>query len=260
MQPTISLDSGAVCHDGQCDGFSEITCGREGEAFALPSLGGDTRAMVFTPDRRHAASAVTLEEIELTVPGCSQIRPNVLDCHSEPEYQYCRTLLQDGYVLGCRAVIAIDTVLGDLQEAPTSDYELSLRPRASITAEQGSRGAGWVRGETRYSVEFTQLASTMGDGECLQRDRYEFYHTGPDGGSGELFAAEACDELIEGQFAPYDDDLLAAYDLCEGRRAWGDRIEMTSAVVVAAIYHDSAAENGTTGLASPYITIEAPVL
>jgi hypothetical protein len=259
--PTISFDTGAVCRDGQCDGFSEITCGREGEAFSLPSLGGDTRATVFTPDRRHAASAVTREEVKLTVPGCSQIRPSVLDCHSEPEYQYCRTLLQDGYVLGCRVAIAIDSVLGDSQEAPTSDYELSLRPRASITVEHGSRGEGQVRGEIRYSVEFTQLPTAIGDGECQQRDRYEFYQTGPDGGSSEIFAAEDCADPMEGRFSPHDDDLLLAYDLCEGRRAWGDSIEMTSDVIVAAIFHSSAAANGSTetGLVSPYITVEAPV-
>ena len=266
LQPTIRVDNSDVCHGDQCDGFSEITCGREGRAFTMPSLGGDTRGTVFTPDRRQTAPAVTREEVQLVVPGCSQFEPGVLLCQSEPEYQYCRTLLQDGYVLGCRAALALDDVIGDLREVTSDDYDLSLRARASVIVEQGSRGEGRIRGETAYSIIFALPEYPDGTESCLQRDRYEYHQTGPNGGTAEIFDADDCSEPVEGHFAPHEDDLLHAYDLCEGRRAWGARLETTTDLVVAAIFHFAAAtassakaDVAASRSVAPYLAIGAPV-
>jgi hypothetical protein len=266
LQPTIRVDNRDVCHGDQCDGFSEITCGREGRTFSMPSLGGDTRGIVFTPDQRHAAAAVTREEVQLVVPGCSQIEPGLLACQTEPDYQYCRTLLQDGYVLGCRAALAIDDVIGDLREADSSDYELTLRARASVTVKQGSRGEGRIRGKTEYSALFALSEYPDGAENCLRRDRYHYHQSGPNGGKSETFAAEDCDEPVEGSFEPNEDDLLHAYDLCEGRRAWGNRLEGTTDLIVAAKFHFAAATASSTRTdlnasrsAASYLAIGAPL-
>lgn len=265
FQPTISLDSRAICDNGNCDGFLEITCGRETQSFSVPSLGGETRGTVFTPDRRHAAVAVTREEIQHVVPGCSQFEPGELLCQSAPEYQHCRTLMQDGYVLGCRAILALDGITADLREAGTGDYHLSLKARASITVEKGNRGEGRVRGETQYTVAFALPKSPEGTPYCLQRHGYEYHQTGPDGGSSEISTAEECDEPLKGRFEPHDDDILYAYNLCEGRRAWGSSLEATTDLVVAAIFHFAATSSSTSAevdgsnSVAPYVAIAAPV-
>ena len=266
LQPTISVDTRSICHGDQCDGFTAITCGREERAFRMPSLGGDTRGTVFTPDRRQAAPAVTRTEVQIVVPGCSQFEPGVLLCHSVPEYQHCRTLLQDGYLLGCRARLGLDGTIADMREVTAESYELSLRARASVTIDQGSRGEGRVRGATRYSVTFAIPEYTDAAESCLQRDRYEYHQTGPNGGLSEIYEAADCDEPIEGSFAPHEDDFLHAYDLCEGRRAWGTKIEATTDLIVAGIFHFSAStassnDGGTAASRSiaPYLAIGAPL-
>ena len=266
LQPTISVDNSRVCEGNQCDGFTAITCGREERVFRVPSLGGNTRGTVFTPDRRQAAPAVTRTEIEIVVPGCSQSEPGVLLCHSVPEYQHCRSLLQDGYVLGCRANLGLDGAVADLHEATADSYELSLRARASVTIDQGTRGDGRVRGETRYDVTFAIPEHTEATESCLQRDRYEYHQTGPSGGSSKIYESADCDEPIEGSFSPHEDEILRAYDLCESRRAWGTKIEGTTERIVAGIFHFSAvtASSASDGAAASrsvatYLAIAAPL-
>jgi len=266
FQPTISVDNNRVCHGDQCDGFSAITCGREERVFRVPTLGGNTRGTVFTPDQRQAASAVTRTEIEIVVPGCSQFEPGVLLCYTVPEYQYCRSLLQDGFVLGCRVQIGLDNAVSDLREATAGSYELSLRARASVTINQGSRGDGRVKGETRYRVKFAIPEHTETMEACLQRDRYEYHQTGPSGGSSKIYEAADCDEPLEGSFSPHEDEILHAYDLCERHRAWGTKIEATTDLIVAGIFHFSAVSvstdnNGAGGsrTVAPYMAIGAPL-
>jgi hypothetical protein len=266
LQPTISVDNSRVCQGDQCDGFTAITCGREERVFRVPSLGGNTRGTVFTPDRSQAAPAVTRTEIQIVVPGCSQLEPGVLLCHSVPEYQYCRSLLQDGYILGCRARLGLDGAIADLHEATAGSYELSLRARASVTIDQGTRGDGRVRGETRYDVTFAIPEHTEATESCLQRDRYEYHQTGPSGGSSKIYESADCDESIEGSFSPHEDEILRAYDLCESRRAWGTKIEGTTERIVAGIFHFSAvtASSASDGAAASrsaatYLAIAAPL-
>ena len=266
LQPTMSVDQGNVCHGDQCDAFAAITCGREERVFRVPTMGGNTRGTVFTPDRSQAAPTVTRTEIQIVVPGCSQFEPGVLLCHSVPEYQHCRSLLQEGYVLGCRAKLGLDGAIADLREATADSYELSLRARASVTINQGSRGDGRVRGETRYNVTFAIPEHTEATESCLQRDRYEYQQTGPSGGSSTIYESADCDEPIEGSFSPHEDEILRAYDLCESHRAWGTKIEAITDRVVAGIFHFSAVtassasnDAATSRSVATYIAITAPL-
>jgi len=220
LQPTISIDSGEVCRGDQCDGFNKITCSREGRSYDLPRMGGDLQGTVFTPDRRHAARAITPTEVVLTVPGCSQYEPSVLLCRSVPEYEYCRSLRDQGYVLGCRAALNLDAAVDNLTEAAAGSYELSLRSRASVTVERGRRGDGRLSGETRYEVLFG-IPEHRASEECVRRAGYEYRQTGSSAGAAAFFESDDCDEAIEGRYPPEDDSLLRAYDACETRRAWG---------------------------------------
>lgn len=266
LQPTIRLDNQNVCRDGQCDGFSEITCDREERVFSMPSLGGDTRGTVFTPDRRRVAAAATRIEVQLDIPGCSQFGPAVALCQSVPDYQYCRSLLQEGHVLECRAGLALDRVIADLHEATPGSYELSLRSRASITVNQSSRGAGKIKGESHYRVTIAVPEHAETVETCLQLDRYTYHQSGPLGGAPATYEADDCDEPIEGEFSPHDDDLLYAYDLCEGHGAWGSKIEATTDLIVAGIFRFSSptAFSIAVDAAAPrsvgsYLAIEAPL-
>ncbi len=266
LQPTIRLDDSNVCHDGQCDGFSAITCGREEAAFRMPGTSANTRSTVFTPDRRQAAPTITRTEVQLSVPGCSQFEPGVLLCQTPADYQYCRSLLEQGYALGCRAELDLDGAVPGMREAISGEYELSLRGRASVSVNRRSRGDGRIRGATRYRLSFEIPEYAAGTESCIQRDRYEYRQTGPDAGLAEIFPADDCDEPLEGQFSPHEDDLVYAYDLCEGRNSWGDKIEATTDLIVAAIFHfssptASSADRDATAsrTVSPYLAIGAPL-
>ena len=266
LQPTIRLDNRDVCAREQCDGFAAIACGGEESVLRMLDTWGLTRSTVFTADRQQVVRAVTSPEAQQVALDCSQLEPGVLLCQSAPGYQHCRTLLEAGQVLGCRAALGIDGAVVGLHEATSGSYELSLRARASVTVKRRHSDDGRIRGETRYRVTFaiperTDIAET-----CLQRDRYEYHQTGPKGGSSEIYETDDCDEPIEGRFSPHEDDLRYAYGLCEGRRAWGTRIDATTDLIVAGIFHltevtASAAAAGAAASRSvtPYLAIRAPL-
>jgi hypothetical protein len=263
LQPTISIDSGEVCRGDQCDGFNRITCSREGRSYDLPRMGGDLQGTVFTPDGRHTARAITPTEVVLTVPGCSQYEPSVLLCRSVPEYQYCRSLRDEGYVLGCRAALNLDAAVGKLIEAAEESYELSLRPRAAVTVRRGSRGDGRISGETRYKVLF-EIPDHRANERCVRRTGYEYRQTGSNAGVSALFEGGSCGDPIEGRYPPEDDYLLRAYDACETRRAWGGKTEMTTDMIVAGIFHFAVTDQPATvtslaRTAAPYHAISAPL-
>ncbi len=205
-------------------------------------------------------------EIELSVPGCSQFEPGVLLCRSVPEYHYCRSLLEDGYILGCRAAVGLDNAVSDLLEASPGSYDLSLRGRASVTVLQGSRGEGEIRGEARYRVRFAIPEHAAAVENCLRRDRYEYHSTGPNAGSAETSAADDCDDRSEGRFSAHQDDLRHAYDVCEGRRAWGGKTDSTMDLVVGGIFRFASATASSnvdsmqvTRSVTPYLAISAPL-
>jgi len=180
------------------------------------------------------------------------------------EYQHCRTLFAAGKLLGCRAGLAFDSAFAQPVAAPPDSYELELRSRASATVTRQRRGDGRVRGEADFRVAFTVPTEPALTETCLQRDRYIYYPSGPQGGLSEIDDTAACDSPIEGKFMPHEDDLLRAYDLCEAHRAWGTEIEGSIELLVAGLYHLSprtAAEGvmGESRIVAPYVTIRAPL-
>jgi hypothetical protein len=264
--PTMAIDDDRVCRDKQCDGFTAITCGREGRSFRLPNLGSMTRATVITPDRRGTAPAIMAVEVELLVPGCDQTEPGVLLCGTVHEYQHCRTLFAAGKVLGCRAGLAFEGAFANPIAAADGSYELDLRSRASATVSQGRRGQGRLRGDADFSVSFTPPVNRDLMETCLQRDRYVYYPSGPQGGLAEINETTECGQPIEGSIEPHGDDLLRAYDLCEARSAWGNEIDGSIELLVAGLYHMSArtAADGvsvaaSTRIVAPYLTVRAPL-
>ena len=79
-----------------------------------------------------------------------------------------------------------------------------------------------------------------------------------------IYEPDDCDEPLEGRFSPHEDDLRYAYGLCEGHRAWGTRIEATTDLVVAGIFHFTELTASVGGAAAsrsvtPYLAIRAPL-
>lgn len=266
IQPTSRLDDDNVCRGHQCDGFVDITCGREGRSFRLPNLGAITRATVFTPDRTGTAPALMPVEVQLLVPGCHQWEPGILQCETVYDYQHCRTLLGDGKVLGCRAGLAFDGAFAQPRAASPGTYDLSLRSRVRATVHENRRGDGRLKGEARYEVEFDIPEYGAAGGTCLQRDRYVYHPTGPKGGLSTIDETADCDEPIEGRFAANEDDLLRAFDYCDARHAWGSKIEITTDLMVAGLFHfvsptaSEVPEPGSSTIIAPYLTLYAPMI
>jgi len=264
--PTMPIDDDRVCRDGRCDGFATITCGREGRNFRMPNLGSATRATVITPDRRSTAAAIVPVEGQLLVPGCYQTEPAVLLCGTVHEYQHCRTLFAAGKVLGCRAGLAFESAFASPVAALEDSYELDLQSSAAATVSQGRRGDGRLRGDADFSVSFAIPVDPAMTETCLQRNRYIYYPSGPQGGLAAIDETDECGQPVEGAFEPHEDDLLRAYDLCEARRAWGSEIEGSIELLVAGLYHlsataapDGVAATGSTRIVAPYLTIRAPL-
>ena len=264
-QPTARLDDDNVCQGHQCDGFADITCGREGRSFRLPNLGAATRSTVITPDRSGTAPSLMPVEVQLLVPGCHQWEPGILLCETVHEYQHCRTLLRDGKVLGCRAGLAFDGAFAEPRAASPGTYDVALRSRVNATVYEDRRGEGRLRGEARYKVEFNIPEYGTSGGICLQRDRYVYQPTGPEGGLSTIDETSDCDESIEGRFSPHEDDLYRAYDLCDARDAWGSKIDTATDLMVAGLFHfasPTASESGSYGdsnIIAPFVTLRAPI-
>jgi hypothetical protein len=263
---TIRLDDERICREFQCDGFASITCGREGRTIRLPNLGAATRATVLTPDLRGTAPAIMPVEVQVLVPGCFQTEPGILLCGTIHEYQHCRTLFAAGKVLGCRAGLAFDGAFANPVAAQPEAYALTLRSSASAAVDRGRRGEGRLRGEAEYSVSFSVPENGGVSETCLQRDRYVYHPTGPTGGSSEIGETAACDEPIAGTFEPHEDDLLAAYDLCEARQAWGTEIEGAIELMAAGLFYLETRTASASGpatsparIVAPHVTIRAPL-
>lgn len=264
-QPTMRLDDESVCQGHQCDAFTDITCGREGRSFRLPDLGAVTRATVITPDRTGTAPMLMPVEVKLLVPGCHQWEPGVLLCESVHDYQHCRTLLGDGKVLGCRAGLAFEGAFAQPYPAAPETYEVSLRSRVSARVQRGRRGEGRLRGEARYRVKLDVPERGRAAGTCLQRDRYVYRPTGPQGGLSSIGETAGCDDFIEGSFSAHEDDLFHAYDVCDARDAWGSKVEIATELMVAGLFHFASltaadfASRDTSSIVAPFLTLRAPV-
>ena len=140
------------------------------------------------------------------------------------------------------------------------------RGAAPATVSRGRRGEGRLRGDADFSVNFA-LPVDLALGEtCLQRDRYHYYPTGPQGGLSQIDETAECGQPVEGSIEPHEDDLLRAYDLCEGRSAWGSETDGSIELLVAGLYHlsartpaDGLGTPASTRIVAPYLTIRAPL-
>lgn len=251
---TIRLDDGAICRGSQCDGFRSITCEREGSRYTMPTLGGLTRTTLISPDLRSSENAVGTIEYTVLIPGCHHRSMGDFLCETVRDYQHCRSLLRDGKVVGCRAGLAFDGGFAEPAAAPAGSYDVRVRSSAEATVYRGRRGEGELDGDVRFEVEFAEPATAPGT-VCLQRDRYVYYPTGPEGGLSEIGATDDCDEPVEGSFAPHVDDLLHAFERCRAADAWGSRIEQPIEVMVAGLYHLRSATE--TRIVAPYVNVEA---
>ena len=130
-----------------------------------------------------AVSAYRVGSLGRLVPGCHQWDPGILLCETLHEYQHCRTLLRDGKVLGCRAGLAFEGAFAEPRAASSGTYDVALRSRVSATVHEKRRGEGRLRGEARYKVAFNIPEHETSGRICLQRDRYVYQPTGPEGGA-----------------------------------------------------------------------------
>lgn len=261
---TVTLDAGALCRGAQCESFASISCETEGRTFRMPALGGLARSTLISPDRRNAELAAAPIEYEISLPGCHQREPGIFMCETVPEYQHCRTLLRDGKVFGCRAALAFDSAVAETSAPAPDRYRMELESTAQITVERGRRGEGRMRGEARFEIAFAMPAIDALDW-CLQRDRYLFHLSGPDGGQARIDDSDDCDAPVVGRYEPHEDHLLEAYDLCEGSLSWGDDLEHRIELLVAALFHIGSARPGfvaTQGharIVAPYVRVRAPL-
>ena len=202
----------------------------------------------------------------MLVPGCYQTEPGIMLCGTVHEHQHCRSLLASGKVLGCRAGLAFEGAFATPIAALEGSYELDVRSRASARVFEGRRGEGRLRGDVEFSVSFAVPAGPASAADCLQRDRYLYFPSGPRGGLAEVGDTQDCAAPITGRFEPHEDDLLHAYDLCAARRAWGEETQGTVELLVAGLYHFEAApaaiDAGTSAsprIVAPYVTVRAPL-
>ena len=173
--------------------------------------------------------------------------------------------MQSGRIFGCRAGLAFDGGSVQPEMAEPGQYELSVDSDAEVRVEQGARGQGRIRGEVRVEVAFQPPAKEQGVW-CLQRDRYVYYPTGPKGGMSEIDDTDDCELPIEVTFAPHEDDLLQAYDLCTSFDAWGTELEQPIDLLVAAVFHIGSASpkflqqhGSSTAMLARYLTVKAPM-
>lgn len=262
------LDDGSSCRGAGCDSFAEITCAapQHGHRYLMPSLGAAGRSTVISPDQRNADTAVRSVEYHFRLTGCRQRAAGAFVCDTLPAYHRCRKALEAGRVFACRANRAFLNQAVRPQAVAPGDYALRLNSTASATVYRGRRGKGKLKGEARFEIRFSAPKINKLDW-CVERERYVYHPTGPQGGTGKVDDREQCKAPIEGRLVPQHDDLLAAYDACRRRDAWGRRLRQPMEILVAGLYHiGSARPNFVPGRAAdhtevlaPYVVLKAPM-
>jgi hypothetical protein len=229
------------------------------------SLGPAGRATVLSPNLRSTEVSLDAAEYRVLIPGCAPREPGVFYCESVHQYQHCRTLMFSHMVHSCRAELAFQSGFADPVAADADSYRLSVDSDARLRVQRGDRGLGTIRGAAEVVLQMDPPATIPG-AICLLRDRYLYRATGPDGGMSEVDDSAGCDEPIEFRFAPHNDDLLRAHDICETFSAWGDEIMDSIDILAAALFHvrsnDPAFRTthpGGTGVVASYVEIKAPL-
>ena len=262
---TVRLEDGQVCRGSSCEAFASITCSRRDRSFRMPKLGAHGRATVIEPERRSAAIVYEAVEVDSEITGCHQVEPGIYECASVDEYQHCRTLMQRGEVFSCRAALAFNGGFATPVSPVPGEYSLDVESEIEIRVERGDRGAGRAKGDAQIVVDF-RPPPMQDTSWCLERDRYLYFPTGPLGGTAQIGETADCGEPVSAVFAPHEDDMMMAYDLCESFAAWGSEIDHSIEVLVGALFtlgSNSRAfvdqYGGSTAVIAPYLSIKAPV-
>jgi hypothetical protein len=173
--------------------------------------------------------------------------------------------MKTGTVFGCRAGLAFDGGFAIPIAAAPDEYEMTIESNATVRVEQGRRGEGKVKGLARVEVQFAPQVSNA-TVWCLQRDRYVYHPSGPQGGASEIDDPAECEEPVVVEFEPHEDDVLRAYDTCATFAAWGGDVEDSIDILVAALFQVGSASptfqaehGGSNAVFAPYLTVKAPL-
>ena len=232
----------------------------------LPALGPAGRATVLSPSRRATEVGVEGRGDQVPVPGCDQLSPGVLLCNSIYEFQHCRTLMISSMVDSCRVEIAFARSEIEPRAAEAGSYLLAVESTARVRIDRESRGFGQARGRASVALSLDLPAEAQAPGWCVERERYLYHATGPEGGEFEIGDADDCLEPIKFSFGAHADDMMRAWDLCETFAAWGEELGDSIEVLAAGIFDVRSATpefvaRYPTGAAriARYVEVEAPL-
>jgi hypothetical protein len=250
----------------RCDA-SANTCAEEARTFTAPVLGASGQATMLSPSRRAPQAVLEgADEQQVPVPGCGQVSPGTLRCGMIQDYQHCRTLMISSMVDSCRIEVAFASGAIVPQAAEPGDYDLAIESDARVRIARDERGFGQVRGAASVEIRFELPAEAAPPAWCVQRDRYLYFATGPQGGLPEIDDSGDCDSPLSFDFKPHADDLLRAWDLCETFAAWGEELRDSIEILAAAIFHvrssapsfNARYRDGAAAIAR-YATVTAPL-
>jgi hypothetical protein len=261
----LRLDDGSVCTGAACESFASITCGRESQNFTMPVLGPSGRVTVLSPNRRTTETELDSGEYRSLIPGCSEQKTGIFECESVLEYQHCRTLMISRMVQSCRIGLSLQEAFAEPRAAKADEYQIEIDSTAKVRVTLGVRGFGQIRGQVKVVLTIDPPVPNQ-SAWCLQRDRYVFYPTGPNGGLSEIGESAECDQPIEFSFEPHEDDLIRAYDLCDTFAAWDSEIQDSIEILAAGLFQirsaspEFVARYPTGGaVIAPIVVVEAPL-
>lgn len=263
----VDSGSGPPLPVTRCDPKAN-SCGRDARPLPpVPALGGAGRATVLSPTRRSTELALDAAEYRVPVPGCERLGPGDLVCHSVHDFQHCRTLMIARITQSCQIDTAFSGDDFEPREAGPGQVDAVVKSNALVRVTLGDRGHGQIKGKAEAVVSFDRPVELQGQAWCLQRDRYLYYPSGPKGGMSDISDAGDCEEPIEFDFAPNEDDLLRAYDLCETFGAWGEKLKDSFGILAASLFElrsatpaFAASHPGGSSIVAPYTTVEAPLI
>lgn len=241
-------------------------CEPQGANAGLPAMGPAGRATVLNQTGRAGELALDPAEYQVLIPGCTPTGAGVFQCDSIHQYQHCRTLMFSSMVFSCIAPNPLDGGFAEARPARAEEYDVTVESTARVKVTRGDRGFGQARGEAKVVLAI-QTPDEVEGGWCLQRDRFLFFPTGPDGGMSDLDDTADCDVPLQFAFKPHEDDIVRAYDMCDEFSAWGTAINETIEVVAAGLFHMRSANpefvaKNPSGVAivAPYVSVTAPLI
>ena len=229
-------------------------------------LGPAGRSTLITPGRQVPEVVLESGDGQVSVPGCGPLSPGTLLCGMLQDYHHCRTLMISSMVDSCRIEVAFASGAIVPREAQPGSYELTVESGARVRINRGERGFGQVRGSASVELRFDLPAEAAPPAWCLQRSRYLYHATGPEGGLPEIEDAEPCDKPLSFNFRAHADDLMRAWNLCQTFAAWDEELQDSIEILAAAVFHIRSASPefgarfpGGQATIAPYVTVKAPL-